>query len=122
MGCESGGVVYLAPGTDGSLAIYTEESFSQLAARLAQASPTEQQVRAFLRLFYARAQRVDLDKQGRIRVPADLAELCSLGRDVVLLGVQDHLELWSPSKWGAYLAEKKSQFDAIAEAAFGSPQ
>ncbi len=122
MGCQDGGVVYFAPGTDGSLAIYTEESFSRLAARLAEASPTEQHVRAFHRLFYARAQRADLDKQGRIRVPVELAELCGLGREVVLLGVYDHLELWSPSKWGAYLAEKKSQFDAIAEAAFGSPQ
>ena len=122
MGCQDGGVVYLAPGTDGSLSIYTEDSFSRLAARLAEASPTEEHVRAFLRLFYARAQRIELDRQGRMRISGDLAELCSLGRDVILLGVHDHLELWSPSKWQSYLAEKKSQFDAIAEAALGRPQ
>ena len=40
-------VLYLAPGTDGSLAIYTEETFSKLASRLAEASPTGQDVRAF---------------------------------------------------------------------------
>ena len=103
LGCAQGGNLYIAPSTDQSLAIYTEESFAQLAERLAQASPTQQQVRAFTRLFYARAQRVDLDGQGRIRVPVDLAQLASLEKEVVLLGVQDHLELWAAARWLEYL-------------------
>lgn len=119
LGCAQGGNLYIAPSTDQSLAIYTEESFAQLAERLAQASPTQQQVRAFTRLFYARAQRVDLDWQGRIRVPVDLAQLASLEKEVVLLGVQDHLELWAAARWLEYLADKQSRFDEIAEAAFG---
>ncbi len=119
LGCAQGGHLDLAPSTDHSRAIYTEESFAQLAERLAQASPTQQQVRAFTRLFYARAQRVDLDGQGRIRVPVDLAQLASLEKEVVLLGVQDHLELWAAARWLEYLADKQSRFDEIAEAAFG---
>jgi len=100
------------------LAIYTEEAFAQLAERLATASPTQRDVRAFTRLFYARAQRVELDKQGRIRVPPVLVELAGLENEVVLLGVQDHLELWSAEAWKSYLAERQANFDNIAEAAF----
>lgn len=119
LGCPPGGAFYVAPGTDGSLAIYTEDSFGRLAERLAQASPAQKDVRAFTRLFYARAQQVELDQQGRIRIPGELAELARLGKDAVLLGVQDHLELWAAERWKTYLAEKHEHFDEIAEAALG---
>lgn len=117
--CPQGGGLYVAPGTDASLVIYTEEEFGRLARRLAGSSPTKQHVRAFTRLFYARAQRVDVDRQGRIRIPTELAELARLGNEVVLLGVQDHLELWAADRWETYLAEKQPHYDEIAEGAFG---
>ena len=111
----------MAPGTDESLALYTEEAFARLAERLAAISPTRQDVRAFTRLFYARAQRVELDGQGRVRIPQELAELARLEKEVVLLGVQDHLELWAVERWESYLAEKQTHYDEIAEAAFRGP-
>ena len=119
--CHPGAGLYVAPGTDGSLAIYTEDSFARLADRLSTLSPTEQHVRAFTRLFYARAQRVELDKQGRVRIPVELAELAQLGREAVLLGARDHFELWSTLRWESYLAERQAHYDEIAEAAFGGP-
>lgn len=110
--------LYIAPGTDQSLALYTEDAFARLAERLAQSSPTRQDVRTFNRLFYARAQRVEWDSQGRVRVPPELAELARLEKEVVLLGVQDHVELWAAERWESYLAERQSRYDEIAEAAF----
>jgi MraZ protein len=112
------GAIFVAPGTDGSLAIYAEAAFSRLAERLAGVSPTRQDVRAFTRLFYAQAQQVELDVQGRMRIPPELAAWAGLQKDVVLLGVQDHLELWATERWTAYLAEKQPHYDRIAEAAF----
>jgi MraZ protein len=115
---EQAGMLYVAPGTDGSLAIYTEAALARLADRLSAASPTSQDVRAFSRLFYARAQAAELDAQGRIRIPPELAQLAGLTNQAVLIGVQDHLELWDRARWEAYSAEKQSQYDQIAEAAF----
>src|SRR5262245_41980025 len=74
LGSPAKGALYVAPGTDGSLAMYTEDSLAALANRLASASPNAQDVRAYSRLFYARAQAVELDGQGRVRIPAELAE------------------------------------------------
>ena len=116
--CENQRGIYIAPGTDQSLALYTEEAFARLADRLAQESPTRQDVRTFNRLFYARAQRVDLDTQGRVRIPPELAELARLEKEVVLLGVQDHVEVWPADRWKSYLAERQGHYDEIAEAAF----
>lgn len=110
--------LYVTPGTDGSLALYTEAALAQLAERLAAASPNGQDVRAFGRLFYARAQAMELDRQGRVRIPPELAQLAGLSNEAVLMGVQDHLELWDRASWEAYVADRQARFDEIAEAAF----
>ncbi|HEX3726656.1 MAG TPA: division/cell wall cluster transcriptional repressor MraZ [Pirellulales bacterium] len=118
---SSADVLYVAPGTDGSLALYTEEALAQLALRLGHSSPNAQDVRAFRRLFYAQAQAVELDAQGRVRIPSELAQLAGLSKEGVLLGVQDHLELWDRNRWIQYVAHQQTQFDQLAESAFDRP-
>jgi MraZ protein len=118
LGASAKGVLYVAPGMDGSLALFTENALAGLAERLAQSSPNAQDVRAFSRLFYARVQGVELDGQGRVRIPPELAELAGLAKDAVLIGVQDHLELWDRERWEQYVKSKQDQFDQLAEAAF----
>jgi MraZ protein len=60
---------------------------------------------------------VELDKQGRLRIPPELADWAGAERDVVLVGVGDHMEIWNAAKWEAYADEKKQQYDSLAEAA-----
>ncbi len=119
MGAASKAALYLAPGTDGSLAIYTEDRLAKLADQL-QGSPNAHDVRAFSRLFYARAQAVELDGQGRVRIPPELAQFASLTKEAMLVGVRDHLELWDRSRWEQYVAEKQTSYDQFSETAFKS--
>ena len=114
-------VLYMAPGTDGSLVVYTEQSFTQLGEHLEQGSPTAQEIRAFGRLFYAQAHRVEMDRHGRLRIPADLVHLSRVGKEIVLIGVRDHLEIWDRAGWEKYLTQKQPYYDEIAEQAFGGP-
>jgi len=120
LACPPGSGLFVTPGTDGSLTLYTEAAFQILAERLSESPPTRQDVRAFSRLFYGRAQYVELDRQGRIRIPAELAMLAKLQREVVLVGVQDHLEIWSIESWRSYVAAKQAHFDEIAESALSN--
>ncbi len=114
-------VVYIAPGTDGSLALYPSDSFTRLAEQLDRNSPTGKDVRAFSRLFYAQVQRVELDRQGRVRIPPELAPIADLRKEVILIGVRDHLELWDRERWETYFADKQDRYDELAESAF-APQ
>jgi len=107
----------LTPGTDGSLSLFAGEAFAALAEKLAARSPVGQDVRAFSRLLYAQSHSVELDSQGRVRLPAELARLAGLEGDVVLLGVGDRVELWNKSRWEAYLSELQPRYDQLAEAA-----
>lgn len=111
-------LVYLAPGTDGSLALYPEDALRRLGDQLAAGSPTGHDVRTFSRLFYAQATCIEIDRQGRVRIPPELMSLASLGGEIVLLGVRDHLEIWDRRTWESYLDNKQPRYDEIAENAF----
>lgn len=115
-------VLYMAPGTDGSLVLYTEQSFLKLGEQLEQGSPTAQDTRAFGRLFYAQAHRVEIDSHGRVRIPAHLGGLLPVGKEIMLIGVRDHMEIWERNQWEAYLSEKQPFYDDIAERAFRAPK
>jgi len=110
--------LYVAPGTEKSLALYSPSAFESLAERLAQRTSNRAEVRNYLRLFYARAERVSLDSQGRIRIPERLVEFAELHHDLVLLGVHDHAEIWDRDLWESFLQEHRSNFDDMATQAF----
>lgn len=110
--------LYVAPGTDGALSLFPESTFAELGRRLQHASPNARSVREYARLFFARAAAVRIDKQGRLRIPADLVELAKLDSEVVLVGVQDHIEIWPRMAWETYVAQRSSRYDEIAESAF----
>jgi MraZ protein len=111
------GQLILTPGTDGSLALFPQQAFAELTGKLASRSPTSQDVRAFSRLLYAQSQGVEVDSQGRIRLPAELARLAGLDGEVILLGVGDRIELWNRSRWETYLADLQPRYDQLAESA-----
>ena len=112
--------LYLLPGTDSAIAGYTEEGMERLSEKLREHSPVNRDVRSYTRMLYARTHRVGLDKQGRIRIPDELATLAGIVSDIMLIGVGDHLELWSPSAWQKFYEEAEPKYDKLAETALGA--
>jgi MraZ protein len=111
--------LFLAPGTDGCLGIYTEQGLEGLAQKLSQHSPAAQDVRQFRRLFYSRIEGAELDKQGRMRIPPELISLTGITAEIMLVGVGEHIELWEPNAWLRFIEQTQSQFDQLAERALG---
>jgi len=116
LGGETLTELVIAPWTEKSLALFTPAEFDALAARFGEKS-AKSGVRDYMRLLYARAEHADLDSQGRIRIPDRLKTFAELDREVVLLGVNDHAEIWDSARWDKYVADLNPQFDAIAEQA-----
>ena len=115
-----GQLLYLTPGLDGCLAVYPERAFAALADRLAEGSPAAREVRDYSRLFYSQSHCVEPDRQGRFRVPAELAEWAGLSNEAIVIGVRDHLELWPPDRWEGYISQRDAQYDQLAERALGT--
>ena len=110
--------LYVAPESEHSLGLYSPAAFEKLAARLAEKTTNRAEVRNYLRLFYARAERVDLDGQGRIRIPDRLVEYARLDHAVTLVGVHDHAEIWDSKLWQEFLEKHTPNFDEMAMKAF----
>ena len=112
-GVKGSDELFLAPGNEGCLSVYSPEGFDQFARQLANVSPGRANVRNFLRLFYARAERVVLDRQSRIRIPDRLMVHASLQHEVVIVGVNDHAEIWDKPTWEQFLTGYSSQYDQL---------
>ena len=86
-----------------SLSVWPDATFSQRAAQLEQSQRAASQTIAYERVFFSLSHRVEMDKQGRIRLPDRLLQMSKLGTDVTVVGVNDHLEIWDRSNWEAFL-------------------
>ncbi len=110
--------LFITPGPDQCLWLYTQTGLEQLADRLDQAPATDAEARVFRRLYFAQTEAVDVDKNGRVLVPERLVQFAGLQHEIVLIGVRDHLELWDAARWQEYLTQNAPRFDAVAEGAF----
>src|SRR6516162_265455 len=110
--------LFVTPGPDQCLWLYTQGGLEQLAAKLDQAHATDAEARVFRRLYFAQTEAVDVDRTGRVLIAERLLRFGGLTREVVLIGVRDHLELWDAGRWQQYLEANAPRFDAVAEGAF----
>lgn len=110
--------LFVTPGPDQCLWLYSQTGLEELAEKLDQAPATDAEVRVFRRLYFAQTEAVDVDRTGRILIPERLIQFAGLRHEVVLIGVRDHLELWDSQRWQQYLEQNAPRFDAVAEGAF----
>ena len=110
-----GGIV-VTRGMDGCLFAYTRDDWDHLVqGRLATLDPLSKEGRRMQRFFFSGAAESELDKQGRVNVPAALLQHAKLSRDVVVAGVHDHLEIWDRDAWRRELAEVEGSAEHVAE-------
>ena len=75
---------------------------------------TNKNTRQFTRFFLAGAAECELDKQGRILLPAVLREFAGLEKDVVLVGSASKIEIWSKERFDESNAEYEGNMDEVA--------
>ena len=95
-------------------ALFPRAAWDELAAKAAVLPVTNEGARAFQRFLFGTAFEIELDRQGRLVVPAVLREWAGLEGEAVVIGSRDHLELWAPARWSAYSARMDDP-DVLAE-------
>ena len=108
--------IVVSRGMDGCLYAYPRAHWeSAIQARLERLDQLGRETRQLRRFFYAGAVEGELDKQGRIGIPAPLREYAALERDVVVIGVMDRIEIWDPARWQEYSAGAQAKFAELDE-------
>jgi MraZ protein len=108
------GGAFVSKWIDGCLALHPRAAWESLAARAATLPITSAGARDFQRFIFGAAFEVELDRQGRLVLPAVLRQFGGLDSEAVVVGSRDHLELWSPARWADYSA-RMDQPEALAE-------
>ena len=87
---------------DGCLAIHTKRGWEALEAKVSALPVTDASSRLFERYVFAGALEAELDRQGRVLLPAYLREEAALEAEALVVGTRDHAEIWSPARWADY--------------------
>jgi MraZ protein len=99
---------------DACLAIFPKNEWDVLAAKAGALPIADASARTFSRFIFAGAFEIDLDRQGRMVIPAQLRSWAGLEGDAVIVGARDHAEIWAPTRWDDYRREMESA-DALAQ-------
>jgi len=102
-------------GLDGCLFVYPMTEWQQLADKLKSLPLTQADARAFVRLMFSGAAEVEIDKQGRINIPAYLLKYAGIAKETVVAGLFNRIEIWGADSWQTYKDKAEKESDTIAE-------
>jgi MraZ protein len=110
----AGGVV-LTRGLEKNIDVFPRESWDASVSRIAELDSLTREAREMKRHVFAGASVAELDRQGRVLVPPQLAAHAGLGKDVVVAGVHDRIEIWDRAEWAARVSAIEGSAADVAE-------
>lgn len=106
-------------GLEGCLFIYPKNEWEHIISKYKELPDTKDR-RYFMRIFLSGATVCELDKQGRINIPAPLVQYSKLIKDCLIIGVDERLEIWSKESWEEFINENEDNLSDIADNLFAS--
>jgi len=108
-------VLTMPPGPSKCISLYPTAYFNRIFLPFnPEDAFTDPAVQVYARKIGARTRHVSCDKQGRLHVPPAFRERCGMGRDVVLVGAIDHVEIWDAKAWVRYDLENEALASDVA--------
>jgi MraZ protein len=92
----------LTRGFDTCIFGFDRASWEREAGKHLETPVTDKEARSLRRYLFSGAQKAEIDKLGRILLPAQLKEYASISREVTVIGAGDHFEIWDKEKWREY--------------------
>jgi MraZ protein len=108
--------VVCARGLDGCISVWSRGDWdAYVTAQVARLDDFTREGRNMQRYLYGGALESELDRQGRVALPAPLLQHASLVKDIVIAGLRDRLEIWDREAWRSQLAEVEGSAESVAE-------
>jgi MraZ protein len=108
--------VFLTRGFDRCITAYTRDGWEAFTAeQTARIDTLTREGRQLERFLIGGAVEQELDRQGRVPVPATLARHAGLERDIVVTGLRNRLEIWNREAWERAFQEFEGSIEHVAE-------
>ncbi|HYR68265.1 MAG TPA: division/cell wall cluster transcriptional repressor MraZ [Candidatus Dormibacteraeota bacterium] len=101
-------------GLDACVSLFPADEFKRVEDRLRSRSFSDQTQRRYQRLMLLDSRDETLDAQGRVAIPPSLIAHAGLKKDVLVNGVLDHIEIWSPEEFEKYMASSDRTYEDMA--------
>lgn len=117
---EAGDKLFILEYLDGKLSLFKPEEFEKLVATANSIPFAQEKARKFIRKIIGSAIDLDVDKAGRIQIPVLYVNKHHLGKELTILGVGDHIEIWNKQEYSDYEEKVDDEIDEIAEELFSN--
>jgi MraZ protein len=112
---HSGTHFIVTQGLERCLFLFPLKAWESLAGKLADLPlANKREERAFKRMLLSAASEADVDGQGRILIPQLLKDYAEIRKEAVILGVLQHVEIWSKERWEKYEKRARASFEKAA--------
>jgi MraZ protein len=91
--------MFVILGRDVGLWAYAEEDWHRVTDQIGSGPTSTRTERNRARAMFGNAEQVRVDDHGRVVIPQFLRTQAELDREIVVLGVSDHLEIWPAGEW-----------------------
>ena len=111
---ESNDTLVVLRGLDACVWLYPLEEFQRFEERLRARPMGDEASRRFQRMLLVDSRDETLDAQGRVAIPPRLIAHANLEKDVIVIGLLDHMEIWNPNLFDQYLKSSNRTYEDIA--------
>lgn len=111
-------LLYVMKAVDGSVELYEPEIWEEKEKSLSKLSDFNPDQRMLKTLMYESLDSVDMDRHGRIALPKDFMQHAGITKEVIIIGANVKMILWSPEKLSAVLRENGTRFQVLADRYF----
>ncbi len=108
---ELGERFVITRGTGGCLFGFSHEQWETFTEKLRALPLGDPNAQRVVRLLSAWATEVEMDKQGRALLSANLRECAGLGKEATIIGATNRIEIWDRSTWEAYKSKEDIGYD-----------
>ena len=115
---ELGEKFIVTRGLEKCLFIYSLNEWNSIVNKLKTLPFTKKDARDFIRFFLSGAAECEFDKQGRINITSPLVSYADLNKEVVIIGANDRIEIWSKEGWDKFFVDNENKLADIAEHLF----
>jgi MraZ protein len=112
---SEGNELVVRRGFEPCLIIYPMVEFKKVFSKISGLSEFNEEYRKLQRNFFSGTATVELDSNGRFVVPKNMLAYAQLEKDIILVGMGNKVEVWSPSIYEKHLIKDSSELSKLAE-------
>lgn len=112
----AGDLLILTKGIDSCLWLFPPQEWQKISKSILESTSMFQATgRLIQRRIIAPASELEVDKAGRINIPAVLREHAGLKKDCVILGIRNYVEIWDEAAYEAYLTDAEGSLGSLED-------